>query len=850
MKRLILLSAFMLGLLTAVMAAPAYRGAIRATQPDGTVITFYLHGDENGHECVTPDGYRLLQDAKGAYRYARQTADLQLTVDNSPLAHDPLFRNSKEKQFVKTLKPAKDFTVNTTATRRNAHKQDVSRAGSTASASRFQIGSFPTSGKRKCLVLLAEYTDVKFTLSHDYHNRMLNEVGFSDDGATGSAHDFYYAQSGGQFDPQFDVVGPITLPHNMAYYGENNSFTGRDDDPAPMISDACQIAYDKKMVDFSQYDSDNDGMVDMVYVIYAGYGENAGGGVNTVWPHKFSLHSQNINMTLNNKVVDVYACSAELFGAEGTQSAGIGTVCHEFGHVLGLADHYNTSNSSDYLLGAYDIMDYGSYNNEGRTPAGYNAFERMSLGWLTPKEITDPADGVALSNISDNNEAYILKTTNEDEFYLLENRQKSGWDAYLPASGMMITHVDFSKDNWKNNVVNNVVSHPGFSIIPADSEPGYDVVLKKETEKNDLYPALGNNSFTDNSKPIAKPWTGETLDKWITNITNADGIVTFDYKANHLKTPLAAAARIINDNSFEASWNKVDKADTYTVNLYKLDYRSAQKNAIDEDMSLMTAGTVDAPDKTNIETILDNYTTTDGWTGSNVYQAGGWCRIGTANASGSLTTPALNMKRYDGNFAVAVTVKSMVGKSPVFSVSANGLSGKTRINSVARTYLFQFSGGISTMPVTLAVNSERAMIDKIVIVRGDDAAQLFPDAKAVSVTGEPAVVEGDVEDNDFVHVDTLTVTDISGLSYTFTSLQPQTYYAFSVKAISDESVSAFSAEQMAYMDLATSIDAVKPDTATGITEIYTIDGRRVNSMSHRGIYIIKQGNKVRKVIKK
>ena len=152
-------------------------------------------------------------------------------------------------------------------------------------------------------------------------------------------------------------------------------------------------------------------------------------------------------MNLDGKTVDTYACSSELFGNSGVQSSGIGTVCHEFSHVLGLADHYNTLDATDYKLGSYDIMEYGPYNNDGKTPPSYNAFERMTLGWLTPVELTEPTDNVTMGHLAETNSAYILTTSNENEFYLMENRQQQGWDRYIPSGGLMITHVDYDEKN-------------------------------------------------------------------------------------------------------------------------------------------------------------------------------------------------------------------------------------------------------------------------------------------------------------------------------------------------------------------------------------------------------------------
>lgn len=850
MKRIFLLSLLSLCLTTSLKAVPAYRGALKAAQPDGTVLTFYVHGDERSHEYVSVDGFRLMQDAEGAYRYVSLAADNTLTTVGSPLAHDPSLRSLTEQHFVGTLTKASELPRQISAMARVAQKE----ATTEGAASRFQIGTYPTMGKGKCLVLLVQFSDKAFVLDKRFHERMLNEPGFSDDGATGSARDFYYDQSQGRFDPQFDVVGPITLSHATSYYGADDSFGNHDTNAGKMINEACKLATSDFATDFSQYDGDGDGKVDMVYVIYAGYGQHAGGGTNTIWPHKYELSSWGISLELNGKTIDTYACSSELFGNSGTQSSGIGTVCHEFGHVLGLADHYNTTDNTQYMFGSYDIMDYGSYNNNSHTPPAYTAFERMALGWLTPEELTQQEDGLTLGHIAETNAAYIINTSTPDEFYLLENRQQTGWDQYLPGSGLMITHVDFNKPVWNSNTVNDDATHPRLYLVAADNERNFDVLAEKETEKYDLYPCVtrltSNDSFTDVSTPAARPWTGETLDKWVTDIKNEGGLVSFNFMANHLNTPTGLKATVLSDNSFAAAWDGVERATSYDVNLYKLAYRSEQKTALAEGFDLMTAGSTDTPNATDVATTgLDAYMTTSGWQGTNVFQAGGWCQIGTATEGGSLTTPKLNMTRYDGEFAVAVHVKSFSGKSPVLSVSTNGLTGKTRITSTERTFLFKFTDGIADNRITFATNAERALIDSIVIVRGS-VDGMFTGAKEVAVSGIPEASGSDAEDTDFLHVDTLSVTGLTQTAYTFTGLEPQTHYAFSVKAMGEGSSSEFSEEKVVYTDYATGISAadIKAEGCVAPAETYTLGGSPAKGSLRPGIYIVRQGQETKKII--
>lgn len=837
MSRRIFLAALALAAAAAIEAVPAYRGALKATQPDGSVITFYLHGDEHSHVCVSADGYRLLQDAAGAYRYASLTTDGKLSIAGSPLAHDPQLRGAGERTYVKGLKLSRDIKVKTTPA---VTKSPAAPAGASR---RFQVGSYPTIGEGRCLVLMVEFADKQFSLDKTWHDRMLNETGFSNDGATGCAVDYFKAQSSGLFSPTFDVTGPIRLSHNVSYYGQDDAYQGKDVNVGKMISEACKLAHDNYGVDFSKYDGDGDGLVDMVYVIYAGYGQHAGGGANTIWPHKYQLSGFGIDLKLDGKTIDTYACSSELFGNSGTVSSGIGTICHEFGHVLGLADHYNTTDATDYKLGSYDIMDYGSYNNNGHTPAAYNAFERISLGWMTPDTLSTKRKDCRLEYIGSSNRACVITTTNPDEFYLLENRQQRDWDRYIPSSGLMITHVDYSQSVWQNNTVNDDSAHPRFAIVPADNELGYDAVKKHRTEEYDLYPIASNDAFTDHSTPAARPYTGETLDKGVTSIYTEDGLVGFDFRANHLDIPSGIVATVDSDNGFTARWNASDEASAYTLRLHRLALASMQPVALSEGFAAMTAASAD-----DISAQLDRYTQKSGWTGENVFQTAGWCQVGKENKGGRLTTPELNLKRFDGEYTVAVTAKSATGKQPVLSVKSNGQEGRTRITSTARTYVFKFKGGISHTSIDIATNSERAFIDTITVARGTDA--VFAGAREIAVSGTPEITEGEIDDKDFVNVDTVTVDNVIGTGYSFTGLEARTWYAFSVKALGSDagSNSDWSPATLVYTDRATGIGSTPATTADGRRMIYTMDGRHTTGTAARGLYIVRENGRTRKIM--
>ena len=802
-------SAFMALLTTAtLMAGPAWRGALTKLQPDGTTMTYYLHGDEHYHYMTTADGQLLEEDEQGWLRRC-------------------------------DVAPARSAKART-------------------KASDYQIGTFPTMGDAHGLVILVQTSDKQLTFGQQYHQRLMNEEGFSEDGNNGSARDYFIAQSHGLFRPTFDVVGPVTLSRTMSYYGRNDSFLNQDENAEVMIVEACKLAHDQLGIDFSQYDYDEDGFVDMVYVIFAGYGENAGGGANTVWPKKWSITAAGQNLTLDGKKIDVYACSAELFGNSGLQSSSIGSFCHEFGHVLGFADHYSTQNSSRYELGSYDLMDYGVFNNDSRTPPSYNAMERMTLGWMEVEELTQPEDDIALEDIQTSNRAYrITSRRNPNEFYLLENRQQTGWDAYLPGEGLMITHCDFDMSIWNANEANYDDEHRRFYLVCADGDDQYDYQAQHATEAYDLYPSCAqdftNNQFTDHSAPAAKPYTGEVLDKWVTNIRLEDHIVRFDFMGNHLKTPRQLRTSNHGDEGFTASWTPSDeRANCYKLLVTHLKPEAELTTVMDEGFDKMTDGQNQAGNATDIGQQLDSYLSMQGWTGENVFQAGGNVQMGMTGIGGQLVSPAINFSTFDRSFAVLVKVNSQQGSQPVFSVSANGMQGRTRITSTPRMFLFQFeNAGLTATTITLASQGERAYIDSLIILRGTEAAaQLYPKARSVSISGTPeSTVDADVTPL-YIHAEQTVYTDITDTLFTVTGLEKDQRYALQVKALSDEAESEWSPEVEALVSKTVGIYDVERPTLNIQRSMFNVHGHRVFQPTRPGIYIIVEGQQRRKYLQR
>lgn len=504
-----------------LFGVPAKKTPYTFTQPDGSTITLVLQGDEHFHFYSTTDGVMVKKGKDGYIRYATVDAEGSI-VTSKHIAHDLSDRNKNEKEFISNLNTSQMNTSIQKSRSRATRSTTISKA------------TFPTIGAAKGLIILAQFKDNTFSKqgSREEFSNMMNQIGYRNNGATGSAKDYFLAQSNNKFQPVFDVVDPVTLPENMEYYGGNKN-NGDDQNPKQMIIDACRAA-DKEGVDFAQYDQNNDGKVDLIYVIYAGYAEAQGGGSETIWPHAWNV-SDKEEITLDGKRLNSYACSSELMGGSGTRLDGIGTFCHEYSHCLGLPDLYATNNNGNFGMGEWDVMDGGSYNNNSKTPAGYSAFERYSVGWLDYEELT-ASSSIRLERLSTSNKAYVIKSpTNQNEYFVFENRQLSEWDAKLPSNGLLITHIDYSKKVWDLNEVNDTKGKQRVTLVPGDNE----LLVFDESNGSkymasllgDPYPGSSKNtSFSNSSIPAAQLNNKELLNIAITNIRETDdGVITFDF---------------------------------------------------------------------------------------------------------------------------------------------------------------------------------------------------------------------------------------------------------------------------------------------------------------------------------
>ena len=497
MKRFFLLIAVLAAVLNEIMAAPAKPDPFVHVQSDGSTVTLVMRGGEFVHSLMTLDGLTVAQNSNGDYCY---TAGGTLS---NVLAHDAGQRGIRETAFITAYR-----NQMTLASRRSPRRQDENTAP-----------QVPTMGSPRIPIILVNYSDVRFIHS-DPVATFENQFNLKE---YSSLH-YFESQSRGQFSPQFDILGPVDLPQTRSFYGGNVIRYGQEVDKqlGTMIYDACMDIADS--VDFSDYDNNGDGYVDVVVVLYAGVGEAQAWRTvpESVWPCQWDMTESlawDCSVTgpfqLNGVTIDKYAVFNELEGSSNASTSidGVGTFCHEFGHCLGLPDFYPTNGGSAYGMSSWDIMDSGCYLNGGHRPAGYSSYERHFMGWM---DLIDAVENTQYSmKPLNDDEGTAVKVTNDanpNEYYLLEYRKRSEWDAFLPGEGILILHVDYDKTAWDENSPNNLSSRQRMTIIPADGE------LRSSNNSTDTWPWNGRDSLTNNSVPAATVYTGGYMNKPITSM--------------------------------------------------------------------------------------------------------------------------------------------------------------------------------------------------------------------------------------------------------------------------------------------------------------------------------------------
>lgn len=526
MKKQILTLLFAATTLSA-LAAPAKPGTWRTiTLEDGTTIRAELVGDEHGHCWKAANGqlYHMADVNKKFYEPISMEKAVALRTKNIEA------EKKLKAEYDAICKPAKALPLT------------ASNAIATGSTTKY-------SGTKRCLVILVEFQDLKFEEGHDkaLFERIINEPGYtSDEGYVASVRDFYRDQSYGTFDIDFTVAGPYTLDYNYSYYGKDQSSQNRDVHVQEMITEAIEKADND--VFYQYYDWNNDKSAELVFIIYAGRGQADGGNDDTIWPHKAE-----INPVMKDKTyISTYACAPELQrgGANAADPRdneslldGIGTICHEFSHCMDLPDAYDSYYSGFAGMGLWSIMAEGCYLGDNFRPCGYTAYEKIFCGWIDPIMLTENTSVEGMPAIGDEPVAYCIPhPATKNEYYLLENRQRKGWDSSLYGDGLLITHLDYDENVWYANLVNSNASwwyfsndHQRYTFVPAD---GSQSSLNVTGLLNDPYPTSRNNTFSSTSNPNTSVYNINidgtyVLDVAVKNITKKNGLISFDFEDNN-----------------------------------------------------------------------------------------------------------------------------------------------------------------------------------------------------------------------------------------------------------------------------------------------------------------------------
>ena len=556
----LLLFSLLVGLMVGipVMAVPAFPGSTLFVQPDGSTVTIRLTGDENLSYVFSQDGYTLLLK-DGYYVYAMHDEQGNL-VPSDVVARD-VSNKSADINFLQHISKGLGYSEAQLSKRQIKRIPFVKEDGLKASG--IQQSTFPSTGNRKLLMILINFSDTQVSYTQSNFNDYMNQVGYN---GKGSFRDFYLENSYGQLDIETTVSRWVTVSKGHDYYG-------RDDDKNAyeLLIEAINLLDDE--INFKDFDNDNDGIVDGIAIIHQGQGEEyTGSDENNIWSHSWTLGSAlyPANPPMKDGVyINSYTIQPEIRAGKGnTAMSTIGVMCHEFGHNLGAPDYYDTSQKGNNGTGNWDLMAAGSWNgNSGDRPAHHNAYQKSEYGWLTLKNLADN-NAVVLKPVVDEPDAYKINTATAGEFFVLENRQKKGvFDAALPGSGMIVYHVDenFIRQKYQKNEI-NVGWHQGLYPIVASG------AMSNPNTSACPFPGSNNiTSFTDATTPSALSWSGENTMRPITNIAKSGENITFSIATvvPVCVTPVNLNASYLGLNQVKLSWSAGENPFYHKYNVYR-----------------------------------------------------------------------------------------------------------------------------------------------------------------------------------------------------------------------------------------------------------------------------------------
>jgi M6 family metalloprotease-like protein len=816
-KRLLITMTALMLVTVSMLAVPAKPGLKKMVMlKDGTTVELSLRGDEH---------FSYYVDATG---------------NACQVVNGEMIKMTQEE-------------VAQTWTARRAERMNVNEGG--RASRRTGTPSNKTTGKQNGLVILMQFPDKSFVTSSPKQTftRFFNEVGYSEHGMSGSVRDYFLAQSEDKLEINFDVVGPFTTKHNMAYYGKRYTEKGgkeqNDTLAQAMVAEAVDAAH-LDGVDFSKYDWDNDGEVDQVFVIYAGYSEAQGAASETIWPHEWVLMGE-YRRTYNGKKIYTYACAAELRG-DGVNDTdhvdGIGTACHEFSHCLGLPDMYDTDGQENYGMCDWDVMDSGSYLDNSCTPAGFTSYERWFVGWKEPEEINSVTQIENMRPLAEKgSKTYVIynKATRSQgikgEYYLLENRQPVGFDKKLPGHGLLILHVDYDSNAWSNNKINsNKQDHQHLTIIAADNDYDYH---SKRSLAGDPWPGVtGNTILGNNTTPAATLYRANTdgkklMNMPISNITEDANAMTVSFVVGvqELSAPeISKASEQVEGNTVTITWNAVSGATGYELEVTAKDKKADYETSFDQCYSAMM-GTKD------ISNSLKDYGL-ENWRGSDLYTSPKKLAI---KPQGHLMTPEWKMPS-SADITVVVGAES----------EGSEVSGYLYFLYVNEEDKYFSTGDVKD----INVKGKETQLFHIGTVNADYYAlyflpddQMYMNYLAVYQgrwTAEELGLDGYQSSQASRRAVSTETYSSSTNSYTFNNLDVNKVYNYRLRAIGGNGQYSGWSEERTLTYGVTGIQSISAKVANDNTVRYfDLQGREVSGDT-KGLLIRKQGSEVKKVIVK
>ena len=521
-------------------AVPAYPGLIDFKQPDGNIVKIRMKGSESLKWAETEDGYTLLYDKVGNLVYAELDNKGDL-VPSDFVATDIALRPTDVVKRLQSTPKRLTYSQSQLSMATQLHQVRAAQMQTATKAS--------TTGNVKMLVILVEFSDYSFKKSKSDFDKLINQLNYTDGGRYGSVRDYFSECSFGQLDLVTDVVGIYRLSNTRAYYGGNDSY-GNDLRPREIAIGAIKAA--NADINFKDYDTNNDGYVDGIHIIYAGPGEEAGGGSDCIWAHSWTATTQ-----VDGVYTSRYSCSPEIRGSGGSNITHIGVICHEIGHVLGTKDFYDTDygTGGEYPgTGEWDIMGIGSWNGDGACPAHFNPYSKIyDFGWATAKIV-----GITSSQRlnAKQKDAFIrINTATSGEYFLLEYRVQSGFDSKIPGHGLMIYRATDNLSNKEYNTINTTHRQQFYPLVanasyalPTSSASSYGTVNSASAP----FPGSYNvTKITDDTTPSLKSWNGTATNLPISSISEDrwGEYVTFDVAAKIVNQSITPASGATEDIS-------------------------------------------------------------------------------------------------------------------------------------------------------------------------------------------------------------------------------------------------------------------------------------------------------------